>query len=53
MFEVIWSYAQDCYIVRPVKAYNRIAPLFMGSHDECVAWLSKHTSQKAKANERP
>jgi len=39
---VIWSYAQDCFIVRPVLAHNRIAPRFMGSHDECVAWLVKH-----------
>lgn len=40
MFEVIWSYFYDRYIVRPV-GISTITPQFVGSHDECVIYLTK------------
>lgn len=41
MFEVIWSYFYDRYIVRPVSISTKITPLFVGSYDECVSYLTK------------
>lgn len=42
MFEVIWSWSADAYVVRPASAFSHIKPKFIGSREECVAWADKH-----------
>jgi len=39
VYEVIWSWARDKYIVRPVCTWSSITPNFIGTYDECIAHL--------------
>jgi len=39
IFEVIWSYADDAYIMRKLMPYNMITPEFIGSAEDCKAWM--------------
>lgn len=43
MYEVIWSAFNDAYIARPMNIHSTIKALFVGSFDECVAYISKNT----------
>lgn len=45
MYEVIWSWFEDAYIVRPVNVNSSVKPLLIGSHDECVAHIRNNTSR--------
>ena len=40
MFEVIWSYSQDKYMVRSVLVASTIKPKIIGTKDECAMWIA-------------
>ena len=44
MYEVIWSYWHDCHVLRPVNVNSSVRPLFMGSREECAAWIVNNTN---------
>jgi len=44
IYEVIWSYSSDCYVFRAFAGMSRIAPLFVGTLDECKSFIQNNTS---------
>jgi len=42
MFEVIWSYAFNEYIVREVCTFSSIKPNFIGDKSECIAFIERN-----------
>jgi len=40
-YEVIWSYAEDRYIVRKAFPWQLVTPEFVGSFEACNAYLSR------------
>jgi hypothetical protein len=42
--EVIWSYSNDCYIARLFVGLSCVSSLFVGSLDECNAFIKNNTN---------
>ena len=42
MFEVIWSYSFNAYIVREVCTFSSIKPNFIGDKSECIAFIERN-----------
>ena len=47
MFEIIWSFCNGAYIIRPVCTYSSIKPEFIGTIDECKKAITNHQPSKA------
>jgi hypothetical protein len=43
MYEVIWNTESNCHLLRPVKENSTIKPLFIGTRNECAAWIVRNT----------
>jgi len=35
MYEIIWSYREDCYVIRALLSYGNVSPKFVGTLEEC------------------
>lgn len=53
MFEIIFSYSQNAYIIRVYSIDSTIDPVFIGSLDECEKRLKKCNPWKHNAPYNP
>jgi hypothetical protein len=35
MYEIIWSYREDKFVIRSVMPFGNVVPRFIGTHAEC------------------
>ena len=41
-YEVIWSYREDKYLVRPFIGLSLVKPKLVGTLEECNRWAAQH-----------
>lgn len=52
MYEVIWSVFYDRYIVRSTENFSTVNPLFLGSEDQCNAWVKNNDPVQKRYEDR-
>jgi len=42
IYEVVWSWWADKYIIRPVNVLSSLRPAYVGTNEACQNWINRH-----------